>query len=312
MFQLYKVRSFSDLINDTFAFFRVHGKSYFKNYFIVNGGMLLVLLVLMYIVGQVFMDTIFSSFGTSRPDRLIEEYFNSNFGLFAGAMILGMLLILVLTLLSYSYPVIYLKLLETGKTPATKDIVSALWAKAGRMTLFSLLWLITFFPILIILSLLSLVLVVIMIGIPFAIIIFAAATSWMCLSFYDYLNNNTGYFEAMKNGFNMVFQNFWPHVGATAIFYIIVSVIHGIVSFVPYFIGIFSLLSESGGTSENPAQYSFFGLMVLLTFMLATAFSYILGNLLFVSQGMIYYSASEENENQSLHSEIDKIGLDSE
>lgn len=316
MFRLYKQRNFSELINDTFAFFRTYGKSYFKGYFIINGGLLLTLLVLMYLMGSFFVDTL--STGISNPtggESIITENIQTNFGMFMLAGLAGFVLILIITLLSYSYPVIFLNLLEKNRVPATKEIVGALLKKTGRIILFGLLWLVTFLPIIIVAGLLSMVLLVIIIGIPFALIILAAVTSWMYLSFIDYLSNNSGYFEAMKNGFNILFQNFWQHIGSTMVFYVIVFMVHGVISMLPYFLGIYELISDTNtmnGQGPNTETLSFFGIMMIITFMLSTLLAYILGNLTWINQGIIYYSAREENENLSLHSEIDQIGRDSE
>jgi hypothetical protein len=314
MFSLYKQRNFSALINDTFGFFRAYGKSYFKYYFIINGGLLLILLLLMYFVGGTFMETVFSNIGDPQNgDRIIEEYFNSNVSLFITAGIIGGIIMLILSLLNYSYPVIFMKLVENNTVPDTKQVLNAIGRKLGRIILFSLLWLITFLPIIIIVGALSLVLIVIIIGIPFVLILFAAISSWMYLSFFDYLNNNSSYFDALKNGWNILFQNFWHHVGSTAIFYVIITVIHSIVSFIPYFMGIFSILNDSmEGRQPSAEAFSFFGLLMTITFMLSTLLAYVLGNFMFVNQGIIYYSAREENENLSRHSEIDLIGRDSE
>lgn len=314
MFQLYKQRNFSSLINDTFTFFKVYGKSFLKNYFIVNGGFLLVLLLLMYFVGNIFLETLFSNISNpGGSEQVIEEYFNSNSGLFITVAVVSGVILLILTLLSYSYPVLFMKFLERGIVPNTKDIFNALGKNAGKIIAFSFLWLVTFLPIAIIVVLLSMLLIVIIIGIPIAIIAFAAMSSWMYLAFYDYLNNNSSYFEAMKNGWNILFQNFWHHVGSTAIVYLIISVIHSIISFIPYFIGIFGLITDTAtGEVPDTESFSFLALMMIITFMLSTLFGYVLGNLLFVNQGLIYYSGREEKENQSLHSEIDLIGRDSE
>lgn len=316
MFQLYKQRNFSALINDTISFFKAYGRSYFKNYFLINGGLILILLLLMYLVGSVFVDTIFSSIGNpTGGDKIIEDYFNSNVGLFIGSGIVAMILLLLLSLLSYSYPVIFFNLLEKKAIPTSKQIANALWGKAGKIITFGLLWLVTFLPILILGGLLSIVLIVIIIGIPFAIIIFAAISSWTYLSFFDYLNNKTGYFEAMKNGWNLLFQNFWHHIGSTAIFYFVVSTVHSIISFIPYIIGIAGIFADTATSPEaepDPEMLSFAGIMILITFMLSVTLAYVLGNIMWVNQGIIYYSAREENENLSLHSEIDLIGSDSE
>src|SRR5690606_9716159 len=96
MFRLYKQRNFSELINDTFAFFRTYGKSYFKGYFIINGGLLLTLLVLMYLMGSFFVDTL--STGISNPsggESIITENIQSNFGMFMLAGLAGFVLILI-------------------------------------------------------------------------------------------------------------------------------------------------------------------------------------------------------------------------
>lgn len=312
MVQLYKKRNFSSLINDTFSFFRTEGKSYFRGYFIINGGLLLVLMLLMYLVGKIFFDGIFSGIGNPRSDEFIETYFASNTGLFVGAGIFTGIVAVVLTLLSYSFPVFYLNLLEKKQKPSVSLLLSALKAKTGRLVIFALLWLVTFLPILMLLGVFSILLFAIIIGIPVAFILFAAAWCWMCLAFFDYLNNNTGYLRAMINGWEMLFSNFWHYAGVTAIFYVIVTILHSIISFIPYIFGIFSIIGADGFDSSNPESFSFFGLMMLITFMLSMLLSYILGNVLFVNQGIIYYTAREEKNNHSLHSEIDLIGTDSE
>lgn len=312
MFHLYKQRRFSDLINDTFGFFKAYGRSFLKGYFLVNGGLLLVLVLVMYFAGKGIMDTVFSAVASpGGGEAAMMGYITENATLWGLLMLIAFVVIVLLTLLSHSYPVIFLKLLEKGAPPVTKEITSMLWKKAGRLIVFSLLWLVTFLPIIILVSLLSLVLFVIVIGIPFALILFCALLSWMYLSLFDYINNNSGYFDAMKNGWTLLFQNFWHHVGATAIFYLIVTVIHGVLSFIPYMIGIFGLISDTA-TNESPGAetFSFLGLMMLITVIISIVFAYVLSNLIIINQGIIYYSAREENENTSLHSGIELIGRD--
>lgn len=315
MFQLYKQRKFSDLINDTFGFFRAYGKSFIKGYFVINGGLLLALILIIYFTGKGIMDTVFSTIANPNgPEAAMMGYFTENAMLLGLMMIIAAVMILLLTLLSHSYPVVFLKLLEKGKVPQTKDIISELWNKIGKLIIFSLLWMVTFLPIIILISLLSIVLFVIIIGIPFVLILFSGVISWMYLALFDYINNNNGYFQAMKNGFNLLFQNFWHHIGATAIFYLIVTVIHSIVSLIPYFIGIFGVIAdtatEDGQQLANQETFSFLGLMFLITFILSLVLAYVLSNLMIINQGIIYYSAREENENLSLHSGIDLIGRD--
>lgn len=314
MFQLYKQRKFSDLINDTFGFFKTYGKSFFKGYFVVNGGLLLALILVIYFAGKGIMETVFSTVASpGGGEAAMLSYITENATLWGLLMLIAGIVILLLTLLSHSYPVIFMKLLEKNAVPQPKAIFNLLWDKAGRLIVFSLLWLVTFLPILILVSLLSIVLFVIIIGIPFAMILFSALLSWMYLSLFDYINSDKGYFDAMKNGFKLLFQNFWHHMGATAIFYLIVTVVHGVVSFIPYMIGIFGVISDTAtndGQIPDTDTFSFLGLMMLITFIISLVLAYVLSNLMIVNQGIIYYSAREENENVSLHTGIDLIGKD--
>jgi hypothetical protein len=312
MFQLYKKRNFSAIINDTFTFLKAKGKNYFGNYIIVNGGLLLILMLLIYLMGNVFFETLFSSFGSPSSNVMIEEYFNDNLGYFIGVSILCAVLILIITLINYSFPVVYLQLLESSNEPTATEVFTAIKAKIGKVLLFTLLFLVTFFPIAIILMLLSVLLIVIIIGIPVAFIVFAAFSCWVALSFYDYMNNNSGYFTAMRNGFSMLFQNFWAHAGATALFFIIMYVIQGVLSFIPYIFGMFSLFGSGVENTNDPEKLSFAGILVLVALMVSIVLSYILSNIMLIGQGLIYYSSREENEHRSMQSDIDLIGSDSE
>lgn len=311
MFRLYKQRDFSELINDTLDFYRVFGKNYFKNYILINGGPLLALLLLMYLLGDVFYETMTASlYG---PDSVIEDGAVDNTGLFMLGGTFVAILVFLLSVLTYCFPVVYLKMVERNVVPTASQMFKAMLGKVGKIILFVLLSIITFFPIAIIMGALSMLLFVIIIGIPFAFIIFTAFLSWMFLTFYDYINNDSGYFEAMRNGFNILFQNFWANVGSTVIFLIIIIVLQGALSFIPYLFGIADIFSTNPVEEmAKPELLSVAGMLMLLMFVLSTVVGYLLSNMLITSQGIIYYSAREANENLSLQSDIDLIGRDGE
>lgn len=312
MFQLFKQRNFNDLINDTFLFFRKSGKNYFRNYFIINGGFLLILVVLVYLVSKVFFDGLFTSFGTPKATELLEIFFQDNIAYFIISAIVAVVLILLLTMLSYSFPVIYLKLLEKNENPSTSQIIAGIKAKTGKIIIFALLSLVTFMPIAAISLFISGILIFLLIGLPLFVVVLAAITCWIFQSFYDYINNDTDYFTAMGNGYRMMTNKFWHNVGATAIFMLIVYIVHSIISFIPYIIGMVSMFSDMSQNGENTPDLSFFGIMMLVTIILSTLLSFVLTNLTIIGQGIIYYSNVEQQQNNSLHSDIDKIGSDFE
>jgi sorbitol-specific phosphotransferase system component IIBC len=54
------------------------------------------------------------------------------------------------------------------------------------------------------------------------------------------------------------------------------------------------------------------GVFMIAAFVIQAIISFVLGNLLVVNQGIIYYSCKEDDENHSLNNEIDLIGSDVE
>jgi hypothetical protein len=312
MFQLFKKRNFNTIFNDTFSFFRIEGKNYFANYIKIAGGFLLVLIVLMYMGAKVFFEGLFTRFTNPQQDQMLESYFYDNTGFFIAAAIFCGILIIILSAINYAFPVVYLRMIEAKPSPSTKELVSGIKKSFGKVIVFSLLSLITFLPIIAILGVICVLLIMILIGIPVAVFVFAFIGCWIFQSFFYYLNNNDGFFTAMRRGYNNVFSNFWAHTGSTAIFYIMLYVIQTITSVIPYIIGGFLTLTEVQGPEDQANALSTMGVLMLVSFLISGVVGYLLTNVLLINQGMIYYSSREHDENNSLHSDIDLIGTDIE
>jgi hypothetical protein len=102
-------------------------------------------------------------------------------------------------------------------------------------------------------------------------------------------------------------------MGSTAIFYLISYTIQGIIAMIPYMIGISMIIVNTKNTgTAGEDTFSTVGILMLVMFMLYIILAYFLGNLVMIGHGMIYYSCIEQNENKSLHNEIDLIGTDLE
>lgn len=314
MFQLFKVRNFNSLINDTFTFFKVCGKNYFKNYLIINGGLLLVIAVLGFIIGKVFLENFFAGVASGDPSQIFGAEFEENLGLIITLSILAGILLLIISIINYSYPVVYLTLFEKNKKPDAKEIFNGIKSKIGRIILFGLLSLVTFLPLFIPVALLGVLLFVIIIGIPGTLILLAAYSSWIYLTFYDYLNTKDGFFTSMGRSWNILTKNFWPNVGSTAIFYAIMYVAQMIIWFITFLMeGIGGLMSADPQMQTDTTEVlTVVGIIALIGFLIYTVFAFLVGNLLIINQGMIYYSAREEEENNSLKTDIDLIGSDIE
>jgi len=305
MFKLYRLRDFSALINDSFSFFKYHGKNYFKNYFIINGGILVVIALLTYLTTNVIFTSI-GDFNSPGAQEMLLDYFDNNLWYFIGVGGVIFLLLMILSLLNYSYPVLYLKTLQNNQKPTVKDIVTLLKSKAGKIILFPIASLISFIPLFTIIALISAFFIVTIIGIPVACIIIAAMASWMMLSFYDNITTDNGFFTSFSKGITILTNRFWQNIGVTIIIAIVVFCTNLFFSLIPELLLEFTLLSETTDTTSVSV------IIAIISTILSVFISYLLTNLTVISQGMIYYSYEESIHNNSLDSEIDLIGGESE
>ncbi len=310
MFQLFKKRTFSDYISDTFTFFKENGKHFFTHYFIINGVLLLILLALSYFLFKVYFEVIFSSIGTGAPNFL-EDYFNNNIGLIIGIFFIFMIVFLFVSLISYSYPIIYLQLFakKKGTDFDTREIIQLMKAKLGKMIVFFLVLIGLSFTVGFLFLAIIFALMFIIIGIPLAIILIPALIAMVQISYYDYLNEEIGVLEAFGRGFAKLKQNFWPISGATIIMYIIIQTVSTIFIAIPYIFGMVQLFTDVQSQGSPSAEtFSVFGIMMVIVMCISILASFILNNLLIVNSGIIYYSLKDQNEDISILSDIDLIG----
>src|SRR5690554_7181499 len=158
MFQLYKKRSFGDLISDTFSFLKITGKHFFKNYFTVTGIFLLVLLVLSYFVFKVYFEFAFSSLGTTFGNDPMESVFGDNLGMIILVFALFFILLIFISLLNYSFPVSYFRLYEKHKQTTnftSKDIINEMKSTSGKLVVFFLMAFVVFVAIMVVLGIRS-------------------------------------------------------------------------------------------------------------------------------------------------------------
>lgn len=313
MFQLYKRRNFNELIGDTFNFFKAHGKNYFANYIAINGGLLLVLIVLFYFAFKIFYEGAFVN-GARTSGNAFENYLLENINLFIVYGIGAFILILILTFINSLYPIAYLKLVEKNEETNTTNIWKYIKSKIGKSFIFFLLSLVTLIPVAVILGFLCFALVFILIGIPLLLIVIPAVFICISFAYYNYITTNDGYFDSVSKGYKLFIKKPWPLIGSTIIIYFIVNTVVSFISFIPYFIGIFGLVFniETQNNENIQENISFIMIMVGLTFVLSISLNYLLQNIVSVNQGIMFYSMIDETENTSKISEIDLIGSNEE
>jgi len=318
MFELYKKRDLSANFSDTIAFFKTFGKHYFKNYFVINGIFLMVLVVLIYLISKVYMELIFSGIlNNQNNSNYLMAYFDNNMVLIAIGFIITFLLIVILSMLNISFPVIYFKLFEktNGDTFSTQEIISGLKSTIGKMIIFLLGSIFILLPLAIIVFGILVVLCMILIGIPLLFIVGPAFISWISLSYYEYILKDVGYFTALSNGFNLVKQQFWTTVGTTFLMMILIQIIQGFITMIPYVISMIWMFTSTKNLQETNSQtetLSTMGILIAVIMVFSVLLSYIFNNFILVNQGLIYFGLQEENENHTTKSQIDLIGTDIE
>lgn len=314
MFQLFKERNFSDYINDTFQFFKVLGKHFFKLYFVVNGGLLLLATVLIYFFTKVYFDFIMSTAsGSNIQANYLANYIDANLGIIIAGTVGAFLLFLFVSLMQFAFPVVYLDLYDSRKGTdfAARDILLGLRKRIGKIAKFVIGSIFIIMPIFFIIIMLNFLLVFIIIGLPLLFITMPALMSWVNLSFYYYMNSEESFFSALGDGFETLRGQFWPIVLSTLVLFVIYYVVTTALTIIPYIFGMASMFTviEQGSTEDG---FSSISIMMAAVMMVSTLASYILNNLLLINQGLIYYSHIENSESSNSHDSIDLIGTDSE
>jgi hypothetical protein len=217
------------------------------------------------------------------------------------------------SLINYSYPILFMKLMEDKKERSTENIFNLLKKKFGRAILFYLISLFILVPLFVLVFGITVLLIFIIVGIPILLILMPTFMSWVTLSYYQFTTTNDDYFRALGKAFEMIKSKFWSIVGSTLVMYIIIQVILGVLTMIPYFIGIASMMTDLENINENPDGYiSGISLLMTAIFIVSILFNYILQNLFLVNQGIIFYSIKETEGNVSILNDIDSIGTHEE
>lgn len=315
--QFYKKRDFGTLVGDTFQFFKEYGKNYFKNYFLING-LLLIILVALFIFGyrEFFMQLLGGN--TGGDSYFMEQYFENNIGMLVFLVIVFFVLAAAVGVVSYSFPVFYLKRVsENGNAPVKSDeILSDIKNNFGRIfiLLAGLIFIVT--PAFMVVLSISYVLVLIVIGLFLLLLLIPSSVNAVNFLMYDYLQTKKGFFESLSFAIRAQFSYrtlnekspFWKYWGATTVIYFIIYVVTSIFTMIPMFIfygALFTVPSRSGGFEQNPFEGTM-GILFFLIYGVSMLVSFILMNVLLVASGLMYY-----DNRTDLHQQVDLLEIDS-
>lgn len=317
--QFYKLRDFGTLVSDTFNFFKIYGKNYAKNYFLLNG-IPLILLVLIFVVGYREFFSHLLGMQNNGDSYYFERFFAENIGLLIFAVVLMFILGITVSVINYSFPVFYLNRVSnlTHSEVKTDDLLSDLRKNINKLfiLILGLMFLLT--PIFLVIFGLSIVLIFVVIGIFLLFMLIPAFVNVVNFLFYDYLLTNKKFMDAFSFSFRAQFayprgsypSPFWKYWGTTAAIYLIMYVISMIFTMIPYFIffgALYSIPTGGGNFEQNPMEGTM-GIVFFLIYGISILFSFIMMNFLTVACGLMYFD-NRVDLHQKVHiEEIDTIG----
>lgn len=318
MMQFYKKRDFGAFISDTLTFFKVYGKNYFKNYILLNG-LLLILMVAIFIFGyREFFLQIFGS-NINGESYYFQQYFEENSWtlLVVGGVLF--LLFLILMIINYLYPVFYLKRIAQGETKIKMDdIVSDFKNNAGRIGILCLGMVFVVSPLALVIIGISYVLIFIIIGLFIILLVYPTLFNVVTFLMYDYFNRDRGFFESLSYAIRSQFSYtngrekapYWKYWGATAIIFLIMYVMTTIFTLIPmvFFYGTILASAPDGGFEQNPFTGTA-GIFFLIIYGISVLVSFFFSNILYVNSGLMYYDSRTDLHQKMGFEEIETIGI---
>lgn len=315
--QFYKKRDFGAFISDTFLFFKENGRNYFKNYLLING-LLLILLVFFFVFGyrELFSQMLGSN--TGGQNYYFEAYFQQNSTMLILISTIVFILFLAVTMVSYSYPILYMKRLsETGnKNIKADEILSDLKNNIGRFVkfFFGLVFIIA--PLAMIIFGISFMLIVLLIGFFLLILLGPAMMNVINFLMFDYFHTKKGFFESLSYAVRAQFSYkhglekspFWKYWGSTAVIYLIIQMISGVFTFIPLLLmmgGMYTV--PQNGVDDNPFHGTM-GVLFFIIYGISILVSFIMINVVFINAGLQYYDSRTDLHRNVDLSEIDTIG----
>lgn len=318
MMQFYKKRDFGAFITDSFTFFKLYGKNYFKNYILLNG-LLLILMVAIFIFG--YRELIMQIFGSnmSGESYYFESYFEDNIGMFVVIGLITFLLFLLMMIVNYLFPVFYLKRLAEGETKIrTDDILGDFKRNAGKIGKLCLGIVFVVTPLSLIVMGISYAMILIVIGFFLILLVYPVLFNVVTFLMYDYFNSKRGFFESLSYSIRTQFSYtngrekspFWKYWGSTVVISIILYVITTIFTAIPmiFFMLKITTTAPDANFEQNPFAGSL-GVMMFVMYGISLLVSFFLSNMLYVNSGLMYYDSRRDFHQKVELEEIETIGI---
>ncbi|MFC0605508.1 hypothetical protein [Winogradskyella pulchriflava] len=292
--------TFGDIINTYFLFLKHNFKSYTNLYLRYNAISIILTLICSYLLVTGFMGLASRDFRFGMGNNVAtDSYF------IAGAVIL-FLIVFVTSLINYSFSSAYVaEYVNNEGEIVSKNIWRSILSKIGTIIIFILIGGLLYIAYLVVSGILTFIPflgMIIQYGLSFTI------TAIFGLTFMSIFANKKGFGEAISEGFDFTFSNFWRVVLYGLVIGILNMMILAMLSSIPSVImGIYVYFSVDSGVDIATSVFAKIVLTLWFAcFLLAFIYSQALSQL---SYGILYYNLYEVKYNIFLQKKIDQIGV---
>lgn len=315
--QLYKKRDFGTFITDSFAFFKQYGKNYFKNFILLNG-LLLILMVIVITFGfREFFGALMGS-NISGQSYYLEQYLTDNLGMFVGLGIFLFILSTALMTINLLFPVFYMKRIAEGRTVIkTDDLLTDFKSNIRKVFILYAGLTLLVMPGATVLFGITYILVFLIIGIALMLFLLPNLFNTVTFLCYDYFNGKRGFFESLSYAIRSQFSYpngresspYWKYWGSTLIMGLLFYVVSSIFTAVPMIIYIVKLSTTApdGNFEQNPMAGNF-GMVFFVIYGISLLVSTLLMNVLYINSGLMYYDSRTDLHQKVELAEIETIG----
>ncbi|WP_299112723.1 hypothetical protein [uncultured Winogradskyella sp.] len=292
--------TFGDIINTYFLFLKHNFKAYTNLYLRYNAVSIILTLICSYLLVTGFMGLASRDFRFGMGNNIASDSY-----LIAGAIIL-FLIVFITSLINYSFSSAYIAeyVNNEGKI-VSKNVWKSILNNIGTIIIFILIGGLLYVVYLVISGLLAFIPflgMLIQYGLSFTM------TAIFGLTFMSIFSNKKGFGEAISEGFDFTFSNFWRVILYGLVIGILNLMITVLIISIPSFIvGIYTYFSVESNVDLRTSTFATlvftFGFAAfLLSFIYTQALSQL-------SYGILYYNLYEVKHNVFLQKKIDQIGI---
>ncbi|NNC46581.1 MAG: hypothetical protein HKN99_11925 [Winogradskyella sp.] len=291
--------AFGDIINNYFLFLKYNFKNYTNLYLRYNAISIILTLVCSYLLVTGFMGLASRDFRFGMSNNVETDAY------FIFGVVIMVLVLFITSLINYSFSSAYIsEYVANGGKVESQPIWTKIKSNIGTIVLFILIGAalyVGYLIITIIVSFIPILGMLIQYGLSFTL------SAVFGLTFMSIFSKRKSFSDAISEGFNFTFSNFWKVVLFGLIIGILNLMITALILAIPSFIiGIYIYLSaQSNVEFATSVTASIIFTLSFGLFLLAFVFSQALSQ---VAYGILYYNLYEIKYNEYLQQKIEQIG----